>query len=169
MVHDVGDYQASNVPTARDFDRLDPRFRLSDAVRSGHPDYRDRGFAVFKLRRRLRAADEMLARLRDGGLISEQRVAEPWWRRLWPRRRPAKRSLPAPPDVDRPTGEHRARLRPYGVPVEATRNAPQPGHLADDRGLNRRPGAVPPSSPQGEQAPAIRMLWRLAAASQALP
>jgi hypothetical protein len=50
QVHDVGDFEASFVPTPADFGRLDPRFRLSDDVWSALPGYADWGFAVFKLR-----------------------------------------------------------------------------------------------------------------------
>ena len=49
--HRVGAYDASFVPTASDFARLDPRFRLPDAVRGRVPAYADYGFAVFKLRK----------------------------------------------------------------------------------------------------------------------
>src|SRR4051812_24000484 len=38
-VHDVGDFEASFVPTRRDFDRLDPRFRLPSAVWDALPAY----------------------------------------------------------------------------------------------------------------------------------
>jgi hypothetical protein len=50
-VHRVGAYEASFVPAVADFARLDPRFRLPDAVLSGLSVYRDYGFAVFKLRK----------------------------------------------------------------------------------------------------------------------
>lgn len=49
-VHEVGDYEASYVPTMADFDRLDPRFRLSEDVWKKMPDYSDYGFAVFQLK-----------------------------------------------------------------------------------------------------------------------
>ncbi len=49
-VHDVGAYEASYVPSAADFDRLDPRFRLPAGVLDQFEQYRDFGFAVFKLR-----------------------------------------------------------------------------------------------------------------------
>jgi hypothetical protein len=49
-VHEVGSYEASFVPTVRDFDRLDPRFRLPDMVWESVPQYHDYGFAVFKLK-----------------------------------------------------------------------------------------------------------------------
>lgn len=48
-VHAVGDFEASFVPTRDDLGRLDPRFRLSDAVWDGLPRYADHGFAVFQL------------------------------------------------------------------------------------------------------------------------
>lgn len=50
VVHNVGSFEASFVPTLGDFDRLDPRFRLSDAVWAQLPQYRDHSFAVFKLK-----------------------------------------------------------------------------------------------------------------------
>ena len=49
-VHEVGDFVASFVPSLADFDRLDARFRLSDAVWEALPIYADYGFAVFQLK-----------------------------------------------------------------------------------------------------------------------
>ena len=49
IVRQVGAFEASFVPSIADFDRLDPRFRLPDAVWSELPVH-DFGFAVFKLR-----------------------------------------------------------------------------------------------------------------------
>jgi len=49
VVHEVGSFEASFVPTRRDFSRLDPRFRLADDVWEALPDYDDWGFSVFKL------------------------------------------------------------------------------------------------------------------------
>lgn len=49
-VHGVGAFDASYVPSVADFDRLDPRFRLSPEVWSALPHARDHGFAVFVLR-----------------------------------------------------------------------------------------------------------------------
>ncbi len=49
-VHDVGSFQASFVPTRKDFARLDRRFRLADDIWDGLPEYADYGFAVFKLK-----------------------------------------------------------------------------------------------------------------------
>jgi hypothetical protein len=46
----VGDFEASFVPTEKDFSRLDPRFRLPAGVWAKLGDYRDWGFAVFKLK-----------------------------------------------------------------------------------------------------------------------
>ena len=46
----VGNFEASFVPTLKDFSRLDERFRISDAAWKQLPDYRDHGFAVFKLK-----------------------------------------------------------------------------------------------------------------------
>jgi hypothetical protein len=49
-VESVGDYEASFVPAIADFARLDARFRLPEDVWKELPDYRDFGFAVFKLK-----------------------------------------------------------------------------------------------------------------------
>lgn len=49
-VHQVGLFDASFVPRIDDFDRLDPRFRLTDEVWLELPEYWDHGFAVFRLR-----------------------------------------------------------------------------------------------------------------------
>jgi len=49
-VVDVGDFGASFVPSVKDFSRLDPQFRLPDAAWDQLPQYRDFGFAVFKLK-----------------------------------------------------------------------------------------------------------------------
>ena len=50
VVHDVSDFEASFVPTVKDFDRLDPRFRMPSGVWDALPAYADWGFCVFKLR-----------------------------------------------------------------------------------------------------------------------
>ncbi len=50
VVHDVGSFEASFVPTLEDFDRLDDRFRLPPDAMGEIPMYRDYGFAVFKLK-----------------------------------------------------------------------------------------------------------------------
>jgi hypothetical protein len=50
VVHEVGDFEASFVPTLPDFARLDERFQLDGRVWDGLPQYRDWGFAVFKLK-----------------------------------------------------------------------------------------------------------------------
>jgi hypothetical protein len=54
VVHDVGAFVASYVPSPADFSRLDPRFRLPAVAFAAHPDYRDWGFAVFQLKPRRR-------------------------------------------------------------------------------------------------------------------
>jgi hypothetical protein len=46
----VGDFEASFVPTVKDFDRLDERFRLPAGTWEKLPQYSDYGFAVFKLK-----------------------------------------------------------------------------------------------------------------------
>jgi hypothetical protein len=48
---DVGSYEASYVPTVKDFARLDERFRLPMGVWDKLPQYKDFGFAVFKLKK----------------------------------------------------------------------------------------------------------------------
>lgn len=50
VVHDVGSFEASFVPTLEDFDRLDERFRIPPDAVGEIPKYRDYGFAVFKLK-----------------------------------------------------------------------------------------------------------------------
>jgi hypothetical protein len=50
VVHAVGAFEASFVPSVDDFDRLDERFRLPRAVWTALPQYADWGFAVFKLK-----------------------------------------------------------------------------------------------------------------------
>lgn len=50
IVHDVGEYEASFVPSIADFDRLDDRFKLAPETWAQLPRYADWGFAVFKLR-----------------------------------------------------------------------------------------------------------------------
>ena len=49
-VHDVGSFEASFVPRAEDFVRLDERFRIPASVWDQLIRYRDYGFAVFKLK-----------------------------------------------------------------------------------------------------------------------
>jgi len=50
IVHQVGDFEASFVPTVKDFDRLDKQFRLPPAAFKKLPGYGKFGFAVFKLK-----------------------------------------------------------------------------------------------------------------------
>ncbi|MDB6058023.1 MAG: hypothetical protein JWO95_1867 [Verrucomicrobiales bacterium] len=49
-VMQVGDFEASFVPTVKDFARLDDRFRIAPDVWKKLPGYDDHGFAVFKLK-----------------------------------------------------------------------------------------------------------------------
>ncbi len=58
-VHDVGDYEASFVPSLDAFDRLDERFRIPRHVWAQIPAYADYGFAVFKLRKSRTSADRV--------------------------------------------------------------------------------------------------------------
>jgi hypothetical protein len=46
----VGDFEASFVPSVKDFSRLDERFRIDDNVWKKIPGYEDYSFAVFKLK-----------------------------------------------------------------------------------------------------------------------
>jgi len=48
-VEKVGAFEASFVPSASDFHRLDPRFKIPSQALSAWPEYNDFGFAVFKL------------------------------------------------------------------------------------------------------------------------
>ena len=48
-VQQVGAFEASFVPSAADFGRLDPRFRLAPGIWRDAPDSLDYGFAVFQL------------------------------------------------------------------------------------------------------------------------
>lgn len=50
-VVEVGSFSASFVPTVKDFSRLDARFQLPKGTWEALPNYRDYGFAVFKLKR----------------------------------------------------------------------------------------------------------------------
>src|SRR5262245_14471028 len=50
-VIEVGSFVASFVPTVKDFSRLDEQFRLPDGTWGKLPQYKDYGFAVFKLKK----------------------------------------------------------------------------------------------------------------------
>ena len=50
-VVEVGSFEASFVPAIKDFARLDERFRLPTSVWEKLPQYKDYGFAVFKLKK----------------------------------------------------------------------------------------------------------------------
>lgn len=50
-VIEVGSFVASFVPTVKDFSRLDEQFRLPDGTWDKLPQYKDYGFAVFKLKK----------------------------------------------------------------------------------------------------------------------
>ncbi len=49
VVHQVGDFEASFVPSHQDWDRLDSRFQLIPTAWNKLPQYTNYGFAVFKL------------------------------------------------------------------------------------------------------------------------
>jgi hypothetical protein len=51
VVVEVGGFVASFVPAIKDFGRLDKQFRLPDGVWEKLPQYKDFGFAVFKLKK----------------------------------------------------------------------------------------------------------------------
>lgn len=50
-VKQVGSFEASFVPSQKDFNRLSPDFRLTENLLQSLPQYRHYGFVVFKLRR----------------------------------------------------------------------------------------------------------------------
>lgn len=50
-VVEVGAYEASFVPSVKDFERLDEKFKLPKSVWDDLPAYKDYGFAVFKLKK----------------------------------------------------------------------------------------------------------------------
>lgn len=50
VVHDVGNFIASFVPTVNDFGRLDARFQFDKSIWEKLPDYSTFGFAVFQLK-----------------------------------------------------------------------------------------------------------------------
>jgi hypothetical protein len=50
-VEEVGAFEASFVPSIKDFARLDERFRLPAGIWEALPGYKDFGFAVFKLKK----------------------------------------------------------------------------------------------------------------------
>lgn len=50
VVHEVGSFEASFVPSLADMGRLDPRFRIPELVWRRRPEYARYGFAVFKLK-----------------------------------------------------------------------------------------------------------------------
>lgn len=55
QVHEVGDFEASYVPTMDNWDRLDERLRIPPGIFDAVPAYREFGFAVFKLKATERA------------------------------------------------------------------------------------------------------------------
>jgi hypothetical protein len=67
----VGDFEASFVPTEKDFSRLDERFQLPAGTWEKLPDYQDYGFAVFKLKPGLQQLHPMSFSFprRDGGSL----------------------------------------------------------------------------------------------------
>ncbi len=50
VVHEVGDFVASFVPSVNDFSRVDPRFAIKKDVWDKIPAYKDYDFAVFQLK-----------------------------------------------------------------------------------------------------------------------
>ncbi len=55
----VGDFEASFVPTEKDFTRLDARFRLPEGAWEKLPAYKTYGFAVFKLKSGVQSVQPM--------------------------------------------------------------------------------------------------------------
>lgn len=74
-VQNVGEYEASFVPSLADFERLDPRFRLPPSVWSQLAMYADWGFAVFKLR--LNPAPPKLSTQASRSLTERTRGGQP--------------------------------------------------------------------------------------------
>jgi hypothetical protein len=66
-VVEVGAFVASFVPTVGDFERLDPRFRMPEAVWDALPTYRGFGFAVFALEPGRRTVHPMALWFRRAG------------------------------------------------------------------------------------------------------
>lgn len=62
VVHEVGSFEASYVPSLADMTRLDPRFRISDEIWRALPQYAAFGFAVFTLKRGARTIHPMAMR-----------------------------------------------------------------------------------------------------------
>ena len=58
-VEQVGSFEASFVPSIKDFSRLDERFRLPTEVWDKLPAYKEFGFAVFQLMREKRGAEKV--------------------------------------------------------------------------------------------------------------
>jgi hypothetical protein len=58
-VIEVGSFVASFVPAIKDFARLDAQFRLPDGVWEKLPQYKDFGFAVFKLKKPEKGTQEV--------------------------------------------------------------------------------------------------------------
>jgi hypothetical protein len=57
-VVEVGAFEASFVPTVKDFSRLDERFRLPTEIWDNLPQYKDYGFVVFKLKKTEKEKDK---------------------------------------------------------------------------------------------------------------
>jgi hypothetical protein len=67
QVHDVGDFEASFVPTLADFSRLNPRFCIPAEAWDRLPAYHDYGFAVFKLKASVsKSLSDILRRIAGG-------------------------------------------------------------------------------------------------------
>jgi hypothetical protein len=60
-VEEVGAFEASFVPSIKDFSRLDERFRLPEKTWDALPAYKDFGFAVFKLKKGNRSLTHPMA------------------------------------------------------------------------------------------------------------
>lgn len=76
VVHAVGEFEASFVPSIDDFERLDARFRLPKKTWHTLPEYADYGFAVFKLRMNQRTPG-LAARVKSAFLVNAAPVVQP--------------------------------------------------------------------------------------------
>lgn len=90
VVHEVGDFEASFVPSRADFERLDARFRLPGHVWDALPTYTDWGFCVFKLRATVTAPRPEAARR---GLLARLLA--------WPARSHSNAVVSGPPSTPR--------------------------------------------------------------------
>ncbi|MCA9719920.1 MAG: hypothetical protein KC468_34955 [Myxococcales bacterium] len=140
-VHRVGRFEASFVPTLAEFSRLDERFRVAPEVWDSLPQYRDYGFAVFKLRPRRRLL----------GLWRRRQTVHPM-AFSFPRRDPATLFFPTVHVHDgvapaRAKFDHTLYCQPAPAIAETfawERSSGPLGHHVDDA---RAGGVIDPASP----------------------